>query len=148
MLVAASGAFLGAVRGAFRHARDAAHAALPLEAARHAARLAAKLRVPELRDAQGNAMPADVEFGFKDGRMALLQISAAPGHVRQLSLHLGCLRRRGSGVGWGDALQRQRPCAGQRHAADETRVQPPQVAHARARARVHQRGGVVGRAAA
>ena len=67
MLVAASGAFLGAVRGAFRHARDAAHAALPLEAARHAARLAAKLRVPELRDALADFVVESASFEEVDG---------------------------------------------------------------------------------
>ncbi|HZO08624.1 MAG TPA: PEP/pyruvate-binding domain-containing protein, partial [Myxococcota bacterium] len=31
-------------------------------------------RVPTLRDAQGNPLPADIEFAFRDGRLTLLQI--------------------------------------------------------------------------
>jgi hypothetical protein len=31
-------------------------------------------RFPTLRDAQGNALPADIEFAFRDGRLTLLQI--------------------------------------------------------------------------
>jgi hypothetical protein len=32
------------------------------------------MRFPTLRDAQGRAIPADVEFAFRDGRLTLLQI--------------------------------------------------------------------------
>jgi hypothetical protein len=31
-------------------------------------------RFPTLRDETGNALPADIEFAFKDGKLALLQI--------------------------------------------------------------------------
>jgi len=31
-------------------------------------------KFPSLRDEQGNALPADIEFGFKDGTLAMLQI--------------------------------------------------------------------------
>jgi phosphoenolpyruvate synthase/pyruvate phosphate dikinase len=31
-------------------------------------------RFPSLRDESGNAIPADIEFAFKDGKLALLQI--------------------------------------------------------------------------
>jgi phosphoenolpyruvate synthase/pyruvate phosphate dikinase len=31
-------------------------------------------KFPTLRDEQGNVLPADIEFGFKDGQLALLQI--------------------------------------------------------------------------
>jgi predicted SPOUT superfamily RNA methylase MTH1 len=31
-------------------------------------------RFPTLRDEAGNALPADIEFAFKDGKLALLQI--------------------------------------------------------------------------
>ena len=50
MLDAASAPLLDALRNAFEFAEDAGHAALPLECARAAFRLAARLQLPEMRD--------------------------------------------------------------------------------------------------
>ena len=50
MLDSASVPLLSALRNAFEFAEDAGHAALPLECARAAFRLAARLQLPEMRD--------------------------------------------------------------------------------------------------
>jgi hypothetical protein len=57
-------------------------------------------KFPSLRDEQGAVLPADIEFGFKDGRLALLQIrpfvesAAAQQNLYLLQLDAG-LRERG-----------------------------------------------------
>jgi len=57
-------------------------------------------KFPSLRDEQGVVLPADIEFGFKDGRLALLQIrpfvesAAAQQNLYLLQLDAG-LRERG-----------------------------------------------------
>ena len=49
-------------------------------------------RFPTLRDESGKLLPADIEFAFKDGKMALLQIRPfVENQSAQRNLYLGQL---------------------------------------------------------
>ena len=67
MLDAASTPLLGALRKAFECAEDAGHAALPLECARAAFRLANRVQLPEMRDQLAAFLTSAPGIGRQDG---------------------------------------------------------------------------------